>query len=187
MNMKDLTKEVAYKMRKIRQSLRLSNSQMAAKLGVERSTYNRNEEGRTLPGISTLLKLGNYYDISLDWLLRNKGPMYCKEKIVEKEKEIKIEEPKPDPFAKVLETLGNEAKDTALKLATTLRHGGTNIILATGSRSLKAQLRQANNLNIPKVAIIGDDEVKAGTVVLRDMASSQQETVPLAKLQELLR
>lgn len=111
MNMKDLTKEVAYKMRKIRQSLKCSNSQMAAKLGVERSTYNRNEEGRTLPGISTLLKLGNYYDISLDWLLRNKGPMYCKEKIVEKEKEVKIEEPKPDPFAKVLETLGDEAKE----------------------------------------------------------------------------
>lgn len=111
MNMKDLTKEVAYKMRKFRQSLKLSNSQMAAKLGVERSTYHRNEEGRTLPGISTLLKLGNYYDISLDWLLRNKGPMYCKEKIVEKEKEVKIEEPKPDPFAKVLETLGDEAKE----------------------------------------------------------------------------
>ena len=82
--------------------------------------------------------------------------------------------------------LGDDAKDTALKLATTLRHSGTNVIMATGGRSLKAQLRQANNLNIPKVAIIGDDEVKAGTVVLRDMASSQQETVPAGKLHELL-
>ena len=82
--------------------------------------------------------------------------------------------------------LGDDAKDTALKLATTLRHSGTNVIMATGGRSLKAQLRQANNLNIPKVAIIGDDEVKAGTVVLRDMASSQQEAVPVGKLTEML-
>ena len=83
--------------------------------------------------------------------------------------------------------LGNEAKDIALKLATTLRHCGTSVIMGTSGRSLKAQLRQANNLNVPKVAIIGEDEVEAGTVVLRDMATSQQETVPLGKLHELLR
>ena len=82
--------------------------------------------------------------------------------------------------------LGDEAKEIALKLAATLRRNGTNVIMATGGRSLKAQLRQANNLNIPKVAIIGDDEVKAGTAVLRDMASSQQETVSIEKLYELL-
>jgi histidyl-tRNA synthetase len=82
--------------------------------------------------------------------------------------------------------LGGQARDTALKLAATLRHNGTSVVMSTGGRSLKAQLRQANNLNIPKVAIIGEDEVKEGTVVLRDMASSQQETVPLGKLHELL-
>jgi histidyl-tRNA synthetase len=83
--------------------------------------------------------------------------------------------------------LGNEAKNTALKLATNLRRNGIAVTTAAGGRSLKAQLRQANNLNVPKVAIIGEDEVKAGTVVLRDMATSQQETVPLGKLHELLR
>jgi len=83
--------------------------------------------------------------------------------------------------------LGDEAKDTALKLAITLRRSGIAVTMATGGRSLKAQLRQANNLNVPRVAIIGEDEVKAGTVVLRDMVTSQQETVPLGKLHELLR
>jgi histidyl-tRNA synthetase len=83
--------------------------------------------------------------------------------------------------------LGDEAKNTAIKLATTLRHSGTAVILASGSRSLKAQLRQANNLNIPKVAIIGEDEVKTGTVILRDMVTSQQESIPVGKLHELLR
>jgi len=83
--------------------------------------------------------------------------------------------------------LGNEAKDTALKLATTLRRNGTAVITAIGDRSLKAQLRQANNLNIPKVVIIGEDEVRAGTVVLRDMTTSQQESMPAGRLLELLR
>ena len=73
-----------------------------------------------------------------------------------------------------------------MKLATSLRRSGTAAIMSIGGRSLKAQLRQANNLNIPKVAIIGEDEVKTGTVVLRDMTTSQQETVPQGNLIELL-
>jgi histidyl-tRNA synthetase len=83
--------------------------------------------------------------------------------------------------------LGAEARDAALKLATTLRRSGSSAIVATGSRSLKAQLRQANNLGVPRVAIIGEDEVKSGTVMLREMATSSQESVPVGKLHELLR
>ena len=83
--------------------------------------------------------------------------------------------------------LGDEAREAAMKLATTLRHNGTAVITATGSRSLKSQLRQANNLNIPQVAIIGEDEVKTGTVVLRDMTTAQQERIPADKLPDLLR
>ncbi|HEY32598.1 MAG TPA: histidine--tRNA ligase [Dehalococcoidia bacterium] len=83
--------------------------------------------------------------------------------------------------------MGHEARDAALKLSTTLRRNGTAVIMATGSRSLKAQLRQANNLNVPRVAIIGEDEVKTGTVVLRDMTTSQQESMPVGKLLELFK
>jgi histidyl-tRNA synthetase len=83
--------------------------------------------------------------------------------------------------------LGNESRDAAMKLATTLRRNGTAVITAIGDRSLKAQLRQANNLNIPKVVIIGEDEIKTGTVVLRDMASSQQESMPVGRLLELFK
>jgi histidyl-tRNA synthetase len=93
--------------------------------------------------------------------------------------------PLPSPQLFIAHLRG-DAREAALKLAATLRRNGTNVIMATGGRSLKAQLRQANSLNIPEVAIIGEDEVKAGTVVLRDMASSQQETVSIEKLHELL-
>ena len=82
--------------------------------------------------------------------------------------------------------LGDEARDAAMKLAASLRRSGTAVLVATGGRSLKAQLRQANSLGIPKVAIIGEDEVRSGTVMLRDMATSKQESVPVGKLGELV-
>ncbi|HUV44532.1 MAG TPA: histidine--tRNA ligase [Dehalococcoidales bacterium] len=82
--------------------------------------------------------------------------------------------------------LGNEARDAAMKLATTLRRKGAAVLISTGGRSLKAQLRQANNLGIPRVAIIGEDEVRTGTVMLRDMTTSRQESVPVEKLLELV-
>jgi len=82
--------------------------------------------------------------------------------------------------------IGDEAREEAIKLASRLRQAGIGVIEAIGSRSLKAQLRQANTLGVHHTVIIGDQEVKTGTVVLRDMTNAQQETVPLTQLQELL-
>ncbi|GAJ05960.1 unnamed protein product, partial [marine sediment metagenome] len=52
---------------------------------------------------------------------------------------------------------------------------------------LKAQLRQANTRSVHYTVIIGEQEVKTGTVILRDMTTAEQKTVPLAELQGLLR
>jgi len=82
--------------------------------------------------------------------------------------------------------LGDDARDKATKLAATLRQAGIGVIEAIGSRSLKAQLRQANNLDIPRTVIIGDEEVKTDTVILRDMTTSQQKTIPASQLQKEL-
>jgi histidyl-tRNA synthetase len=83
--------------------------------------------------------------------------------------------------------MGDEARDTTIKLASTLRLSGIGVIEAVGSRSLKAQLRQANTLGVNYTVIIGDQEIKTGTAVLRDMTTAQQETVPLDQLQKLLK
>jgi len=82
--------------------------------------------------------------------------------------------------------LGNEAKEEAIKLSSRLRQADIGVIIAIGSKSLKAQLRQANNLGVRHTVIIGDQEVEAGTVILRDMTNSQQKTIPLTQLPELL-
>ena len=91
--------------------------------------------------------------------------------------------PRPQVY---LAHVGGEAKDVALKLASQLRQSSIGVIEASGDRSLKAQLRQANTLGVRYAVIIGEQEVKTSTVILRDMTSSQQEIIPLTQLQQHL-
>ncbi len=87
--------------------------------------------------------------------------------------------PRPRVF---IAYLGDEAKEEAIKLASALRRAGIGVIEALGDKSLKAQLRQANSLGVPYAVIIGEQELKTGTVILRDMTSAEQETIPLKEL-----
>ncbi len=80
--------------------------------------------------------------------------------------------------------LGKEAKEEALKLISHLRGGGINVIGTFSERSLKAQLKQANVSGARYTVIIGEDEVRSKTVVLRNMAEGTQETIPLDKLMQ---
>jgi len=109
------------------------------------------------------------------------------ERLILNLKEQKVAIP-PLPQPKVfIACLGDEAKGAATKLASDLRGAGGGAIAAMGDKSLKAQLRQANSLGVRYAVIIGEEEVRAGTVVLRDMASAEQRSVPHNQLQELLR
>jgi histidyl-tRNA synthetase len=91
--------------------------------------------------------------------------------------------PKPQVF---IAYLGDEAKEEAIKLASTLRRAGIGVIEALGDKSLKAQLRQANNLGAGYAVIIGEQEVKTGTVILRDMTSAEQKAIPINELRGYL-
>jgi histidyl-tRNA synthetase len=91
--------------------------------------------------------------------------------------------PKPQVF---IACLGDEAKEAAAKLAAELRGTEVGVVAALGDKSLKAQLRQANSLGVRYAVIIGEEEVREGTVVLRDMVSAEQKTMPVIQLLELL-
>ena len=92
--------------------------------------------------------------------------------------------PRPQVF---IAHVGNDAKDEAIKLASRLRQADIGVIEAIGDKSLKAQLRQANTLGVHHTVIIGDQEVKTGTVILRDMTTAQQQTVTIDQIQGLLK
>jgi histidyl-tRNA synthetase len=92
--------------------------------------------------------------------------------------------PRPQIF---IAYVGNEARDKTIKLAATLRKNSIGVIEAIGNKSLKAQLRQANTLGAHYTVIIGEQEVKTGTVILRDMTTAQQKPIPLTRLPEFLK
>ena len=78
--------------------------------------------------------------------------------------------------------LGDRAKVEAIKIASRLRRAGVGTIEALGDRSLKAQLRQANNLGAAQAVIIGERELESGRVVLRDMTTGEQREIPLEEV-----
>ena len=76
-----------------------------------------------------------------------------------------------------LAPLGDAAFDYATLLARRLRARGKRIYLDFDGRSLKSQMRLADKLKAKGVLIIGDEELKSGTLVLRDMATKEQRNV----------
>lgn len=104
------------------------------------------------------------------------------ERIILTLKKQKIVVPMPSVLQVFIAYLGENARDEAIKLAAYLRKAGISAVTTTGSKSLKAQLRQANTLEAEYAVIIGEDEVKAGTITLRHMADARQETVALSEL-----
>jgi histidyl-tRNA synthetase len=92
--------------------------------------------------------------------------------------------PKPNAF---IAYLGEEAKIEAMKIALELRKSGTAIIMATGNKSLKGQMRLANSLGIAYALILGEQELSKQSVVLRDMRSGEQKIIPLAEIARMLK
>jgi histidyl-tRNA synthetase len=58
-----------------------------------------------------------------------------------------------------------------------LRASGKRVYLDFDARSLKSQMRLADKLKARSVIIIGDEELKAGTLVVRDMATKEQRNI----------
>jgi len=99
------------------------------------------------------------------------------ERIILNLKKQGISIPTPTVLPAFIAYLGESAREEALKITAVLRQGGISAVMSTGGKSLKAQLRQANALGALYVVIIGEDEVKAGTVTLRHMADARQESI----------
>ncbi len=98
--------------------------------------------------------------------------------------------PAKPPVAQVYIAAVGEApmREVALMLANRLRaeHIPTTVDLLR--RSVKGQLREANRYGVQLVVIVGEQEWQQGMVVVKDMASGEQELVAEATLvQEVIR
>lgn len=52
--------------------LREKQDDIELKTGIKRATFSRYENGKSEPNIATLIKLADYFDISVDYLIGHK-------------------------------------------------------------------------------------------------------------------
>lgn len=76
--------------------------------------------------------------------------------------------------------LGQTAQAKAFLWVQQLRMLGLRTEMDLQDRSLKAQMRRANKLEAAFVLIVGEQEMDDGQGVLRDLATREQERIPLA-------
>ena len=79
-----------------------------------------------------------------------------------------------------LVTLGDAAREKGVEVLAQLRSAGISCDCDFVGRSMRAQMREANRQNARFTLLLGDDEIAAGTVALKDMQSSTQTTLPLS-------
>jgi histidyl-tRNA synthetase len=82
---------------------------------------------------------------------------------------------------------GEDTVDTALGVATRLRLAGIGADIDHGGRGMKGQMKDADRSGARYAAIIGDEELAAGDVTLRDLSSGEQERLPMDSLVERVR
>jgi transcriptional regulator with XRE-family HTH domain len=63
------------RLRFLRKSARLSQSQIASLLEIDRSTYSYYETDKTLPSINLLIKISKIYSITIDELIGNNNTL----------------------------------------------------------------------------------------------------------------
>ncbi len=100
-----------------------------------------------------------------------------------KEKNINVPDglPKPKVF---LVQLGEAAKRKSINLYESFRKAGIEAKSSIGRDSIKSQLRIANRLGVRFALIFGQKEALDGTIIVREMDTGVQETIPLEKIVE---
>ena len=78
--------------------------------------------------------------------------------------------------------LGDAAKDVCFKLTHDLRANALTTETDYLSKSMKAQMKAADKAHARYTVIIGDDELANGQAVVRNMATSSQETISLEEV-----
>ena len=75
---------------------------------------------------------------------------------------------------------GETAQTYAFKLLTDLRRQNISAAMDFGRKSMKAQMKQAAKSGAKFALIVGEDEVADSTVTVKNLATSAQESIPVA-------
>ena len=72
-----------------------------------------------------------------------------------------------------------ENLEKPIKLATKLRNIGINTEIYLNDKKLKAKFKYADKLEIPYVIVLGEDEINAKEITLKDMKTGSEEKLPM--------
>ena len=90
------------------------------------------------------------------------------------------------PYRLFVACLGEEAQKRGFALVQELRIRDLFVEMDYESKSLKAQMRRADKLGATHVLILGEDELKKDSAVLRDMGAGTQEEIPMEGISKQL-
>ena len=78
--------------------------------------------------------------------------------------------------------LGDNTLTTVIKLAEDLREQNLSTEFDVLRRSLKAQLREANKMNVKYAIIIGDEELESNQIEVKNFSTGSQQKIELSKI-----
>jgi histidyl-tRNA synthetase len=82
------------------------------------------------------------------------------------------------PADVMIATFDASAAADAMRVADALRAGGLRVLVYPDADKIGKQIKYADGRGIPFVALMGDDEIKAGTVTVKNLAAQTQQTYP---------
>ena len=94
---------------------------------------------------------------------------------------------RPSPTRVLVTVFQQELMSTSARIASQLRAAGINTELYPEPARLDKQLKYANTLGIPFVAIIGPDEASAGKATVKNLATGEQQQLDQASVAEAVR
>ncbi len=84
-------------------------------------------------------------------------------------------------------TIGKGARKKAFELVTRMRQNGIASDMDHVGRSLKSQFKYANKLGVRYVGTLGDEELEAEEVTLKNMETGTEEKVPFDRIGDAVR
>ena len=138
-------------------------------------------EAGTLPG-------GGRYDYLIEMLGGRLTPAVggavSFERLIHVMKAQEVKLPQKTPKKVFLIHVGELAKRKSVKIIEDLRTAGISVMEMLGRESLRAQLKSADKEGIDLALIFGQKEIFEESIIVRNLKSSLQETIPLARLIE---
>ena len=141
---------------------------------------------RELGSICSGGRYDNLADFYTDKKLPGVGISIGLTRLFSKLNEMNLIQEEKKSISKVLVVSMSEKLDTALKVCSIFRNNNINSDVYLENKKIKAKFKYADKLQIPYVAVIGEEEEKNGTVSLKNMETGEQQELSIEEAVKLL-